>query len=154
MSDISRKQHPKIDRYLCNALANDAGALITASGTLKPEYVATPIAMKALENDPNTTAPATSRMIFAGDIDPQKTVTSVTLWPEYTGTAGAVSLAVWVKSGLALATGNAWIRVKVVDFDGTVADVEQVVNVGNRTAFIQAVSGVNTTNVDLYYAVA
>jgi len=154
MGDTSRRQYPKIPSYLNRALADSAGLLVTASGSMTPEYSATKIAMTAVENDPNTTAPAAARLIIAGDLDPTKTVTSIALWADYPAATGAVSLAVWVRSGLPAATGNEWIRVKVVGFDGSAADVEQIVNVGNRTAFVQAVSGVDTKPIDLYYAVA
>jgi hypothetical protein len=151
MADADRKTERHIASYLNEALARDAGALVTVAGAMKPVYVATPVNLTAIENDPNTTAPAASRIILAGDLDETKVVTKVALYAVYTGAAGATSFRVWVRSGLA---APAWIPIQIVTFAGTTADTEQVINVGNRSVFIQALTGVNITPVNLYYAVA
>lgn len=151
MADADRKTERHIASYLNEALARDAGALVTVTGAMMPVYVATPINLTALENDPNTTAPAASRIIVAGDLDETKIVTKVALYPVYTGGAGETSFRVWVRSGL---VSPVWIPIQIVTFAGTTADTEQVINVGNRSVFIQALTGVNITPVNLYYAVA
>ena len=151
MADADRKTERHIASYLNEALARDAGALVTVAGAVKPVYVATPINLTALENDPNTTAPAAARIIVAGDLDPTKVVTSVSVFAAYTGAAGATTFRVWVRSGLVT---PAWVPLGILSFAGTDADVEQTVAVGNRSVFIQALTGVDTTPVNLYYAVA
>jgi hypothetical protein len=151
MADADRKTERHIASYLNEALARDAGALVTVTGAMMPVYVATPISLTAIENDPNTTAPAASRIIVAGDLDETKIVTKVALYPVYTGDAGATSFRVWVRSGLET---PAWVPLGILSFAGTAADVEQTIAVGNRSVFIQALTGVNITPVNLYYAVA
>lgn len=152
-SDTTRRKLSS--QHIGMALAQESGALVVASAMLRPSYADGKLFTfsAAVDNSPNVTAPASDRLIAATEDDPTRTLDCVALYPVYTGAAGNTVFGVWVRSGLTGATDPDWILLKQITFTGT-NDVETVVNVGNRTTFIQAVSGVVATPVNLYVAVA
>lgn len=156
MADTDRKNSRHIEGYLCEALARDSGLLVTATSMLRPSYVDG--ILKAFSdndaNDPNTTEPTADRLVFGGDVAEGRVLDTVTLWRKYAAGTGSIVFTVWVKSGMEVAVGPVWIPVKTVTFLGSTADIETSVNVGNRTTFVQAVSGLDTTPATLYVAVA
>lgn len=136
------------------AVDTDSGVLVTVVTTSQPSYTdGLKVALSAVDPDPNTIEPAVARLIFAGDDVEFKTVNAVALYPVYTAGLGATTYRVWVKSGLDSLVGPEWIPVADAAFDGS-GDLETVVNVGNRTTFVQALTGVNVTPVNLFIAVA
>lgn len=142
------------DQHIGLALARESGALVTAAGMLQPSYSdGKMFAFTVADNSPNVTAPDDDRLICAAEDDPTRVLDCVALYPVYTAGAGNTVFGVWVRSGLTGATDPDWILLRQVTFTGA-NDVETVVNVGNRTVFIQAVSGVVATPVNLYVAVA
>jgi hypothetical protein len=153
--DTTRKNARHIESYLCEALARVSGLLVTATASLKPSY-ANGIykALSANDSDPNSSEPTNDRLVFGGDIAEGVTLDTVTLWRKYAAGTGVVVFTVWVRSGMDVAVGPVWIPVKQVTFAGTAADIETSVNVGNRTTFVQATSGVDIAPCTLYVAVA
>lgn len=153
MGDIFRQRNHN-PSLINKAIDTESGVLVTASATLQPSYTdGLKVALSALESDPNTSAPDVSRLIFAGDSDETRTVGAIALYAVYTGAAGNTTYRVWVMSGMDATYGPVWVPVADVAFDG-VGDLETVVNVGNRTAFVQALTGVDVTPVNLFIAVA
>ncbi|MFA5445252.1 MAG: hypothetical protein WC262_09815 [Bacteroidales bacterium] len=152
MSDSIRRKWSS--QHIGRALAQDSGALVVASAMLQPSYSEGGMfALTAVDDSPNVTAPDDDRLICATEDDPTRTLDCVALYPVYTGAAGNTVFGVWVRSGLTGATDPDWILLRQVTFTGS-NDVETIVNVGNRTVFIQAVSGVVAAPVNLYVAVA
>jgi hypothetical protein len=101
----------------------------SGDGTLLGPYAANDA------NDPNTTAPADSRVISCGQTF--ATISHIAIWPVITQ---ALELHVWGKTGLTTA-GAKWVRIAKVTFAGTTADLETFVPTGYRDVFIQVVSG-------------
>jgi hypothetical protein len=153
MGDIFRQRNHN-PSLINKAVDTESGVLVTAATTLQPSYTdGLKVALNAVDTDPNTIEPAATRLIFAGDDVEFKTVNAIALYPVYTGAAGNTTFRVWVKSGLDALVGPEWVPVADVAFDGS-GDLETVVNVGNRTTFVQALTGVNVTPVNLFIAVA
>jgi len=152
MSDTNRKSH-RHTTAISDAVAVETGVMVTAATTLQPSYLdGIKVAVSANDASPNSTPPAAARIIFGGDAQPATSISQLALFPVFTA-AGALELMVWCLSGLAAADGPVWVPVKKVLFDGS-TDVETRVDVGNRTSFVQVVSGGDTHTCSLHIAVA
>jgi hypothetical protein len=153
MGDIFRQRNHN-PSLINKAVDTESGVLVTTVTTSQPSYTdGLKVALNAVDNDPNTSEPSVARLIFAGDDVEFRTVNAIALYPVYTAGLGNTTFRVWVKSGLDSSVGPEWIPVADVAFDGS-DDLETVVNVGNRTTFVQALTGVNVTPVNLFIAVA
>ena len=96
----------------------------------------------AVDDAPNTTEPANTRIIF-GATDHPATVSRIAITPFWTVAAQAAGYRVWARTGLTGAGEPKWTLLKIVALAGDGTDLEQVVDVGFRDVFIQVVSGVD-----------
>ena len=96
------------------------------------------VGVEANDADPNVTPPAAALILAGGH---PAVVNRLGLLPYWSGTAQAVVVDVYARTGLTAAGRPAWARVKRVAFVGDGTDTEQVVDVGCRDTFCRIVSG-------------
>ena len=82
--------------------------------------------------DPNASEPVYARTVPGDDVN------YIGIYPRWAGASQAVVLHVWVKDPTD--TNLTWRRVAIINFD-TATDVKQVIATGNRTVYVQVVSG-------------